>query len=198
MKVNTKGKVTGKYILSLKKRFERPEPVGKSGQDSYIISWEPVKNAKEYLVDIYDMNGRIQEVVVKNTSYEYIYTNATVGKTLAFTVTPMEGKELKGETSRKIYNTDTVSEWSYCKPMNSGRIMFGSTVCDEKIYVLGGVTDKNQSVTTMEVFDTKTHMWRKLSSYPGAQSGICNMSLVTVGKESQSATESYRYGNNSI
>lgn len=183
LKVNTKGKVTGKYILSLKKRFERPEPVGKSGQDSYIISWEPVKNAKEYLVDIYDMNGRIQEVVVKNTSYEYIYTNATVGKTLAFTVTPMEGKELKGETSRKIYNTDTVSEWSYYKPMNSGRIMFGSTVCDEKIYVLGGVTDNNQSVKTMEVFDTKTQTWKNLPSYPGAQSGICNMTLVNVGKD---------------
>lgn len=183
LKVNTKGTATGKYTLSLKKRFAIPEPVGKAGQDSYIISWDAIKNAKEYLVTIYDEKGMINEVLVKGTSYEYVYTNETAGKTLAFTVTPRETEECKGEASRRIYNTDAVSEWSYDTPMHQTRTMFGSTVCNGKIYVLGGMTEGKKSSRTMEVFDTDKQTWTKLSDYPGAVEGICNMAFVAVGKD---------------
>ncbi len=183
LKINVKGKAAGKYTLSLKKRFARPEPVGKRGQDSYILSWDAVKNAKEYLVTIYDASGKRKEVIVKDTSYEYIYTNATAGKTLAFTVTPRENEAIKGEASRKIYNTNTVSEWTYQTPMNQTRTLFGSTVCGDKVYVLGGITEGNRATKTMEAYDTKKQTWTKLPDYPKDVAGICNMAFVTVGKD---------------
>lgn len=183
LKVNVKGKATGQYSLCLKKRFTIPEPVGKAGQDSYILSWDAVEHAKEYLVTIYNEKGVLNEVVVTDLSYEYVYTNETVGMTLAFTVTPRESVELKGETSRKIYNTDPVSEWKYDTPMNQTRTLFGSVVCGTKIYVLGGMTGEKNATRTMEVFDTKKQTWTKLPDYPGNVDGICHMALVTVGSD---------------
>lgn len=183
LKVNVKGKETGKYSLYLKKRFAIPGPLGKAGQDSYIISWEAVENAKEYLVTVYDEKGMIQETVVTGNSFEYVYTNETAGRTLAFTVTPRENEQLKGEASRKIYNTAPVSEWQYDTPMNQTKTMFGSAVCGTKIYTLGGITEDSQVSKTMEVFDTKKQTWTKLSTYPGDVDGICNMALVAVGND---------------
>lgn len=183
LKVNVKGNATGQYSLCLTKRFTIPEPVGKTGQDSYIITWDAVKDAKEYLVTIYNETGKINEVVVADTSYEYVYTNETAGKTLAFTVTPRESTELKGEASRKIYNTDPVSEWQYDTPMNQTRTLFGSAVCGTKLYVLGGMTGEKNATRTMEVFDTEKQTWKKLPDYPGDVDGICNMALVTVGND---------------
>ncbi len=184
LKVTTKGSsATGKYTLMLKKRFARPEPVGKEGQDSYIIQWDAVEKAKEYLVTVYDEKGKIHEVVVKDTSYEYSYTNETAGKTLAFTVTPQENKELKGESSRKIYNRNMGSKWSYDTPMNQTRTMFGSTVCNGKIYVLGGMTEEKKAGKSMEVFDVEKRAWTTLSNYPGDVDGLCNMALVTIGDD---------------
>lgn len=183
LKVNVKGNATGQYSLCLKKRFTIPEPVGKDGQDSYIISWDAVEHANEYLVTIYNKTGKINEVVVPGTSYEYIYTNETAGKTLAFTVTPRESAELKGEASRNIYNTDPVSEWQYDTPMNQTRTLFGSAVCGTKLYVLGGMTGEKKATRTMEVFDTEKQTWNKLPDYPGDVDGICNMALVTVGSD---------------
>lgn len=183
LKVNVKGNATGQYSLCFKKRFAIPEPVGKAGQDSYFLSWEAVKNAKEYLVTIYDEKGKRNEVVVTQPSYEYAYTNETAGKTLAFTVTPRESAELKGEASRKIYNTNAASEWQYDAPMNQTRTMFGSAVCGTKIYVLGGMIEEKTATRTLEVFDTNKQTWTKLADYPGSVDGICNMALVTVGSD---------------
>lgn len=183
LKVNVKENATGQYSLCLKKRFAIPQPVGKAGQDSYLLSWEAVRNAKEYLVTIYDENGKRSEVVVTQPLYEYTYTNETAGKTLAFTVTPRESAELKGEASRKIYNTNAASEWQYDTPMNQTRTMFGSAVCGTKIYVLGGMTGEKTATRTMEVFDTNKQTWTKLADYPGSVDGICNMALVTVGSD---------------
>lgn len=183
LKVNVKGNETGKYTLSLKKRFEKPEPSGKDGQDSYIISWDAIKNAKEYVVTVYSATGKISEAVVKDTIYEYVYTNETAGKTLAFTVTPRESEELKGEASRKIYNTNAESEWHYKTPMNQARTNFGSSVCGDNIYVLGGIAEDGRASKSMEVFDTKKEIWKKLSDYPGNIDGICDMALVTVGED---------------
>lgn len=184
LKVNTKGSsTTGTYTLVLKKRFAIPEPIGKEGQDSYIIQWDTVEKAKEYLVTVYEGKEKIHEVVVKDTSYEYVYTNETAGKTLAFTVTPQENKEIKGESSRKIYNRNTGSEWNYTTPMNQTRVMFGSTVCDGKIYVLGGMTEEKKASKSMEMFDVEKRTWTTLSDYPGDVTGICNMALVTIGND---------------
>lgn len=183
LKINVKGKETGTYTLTLKKRFKKPEPIGKAGQDSYIITWDPVENAKDYVVTIYHANGKEIEAVTAATTYEFPYDNETLGKTLAFTVTPRQDEQLIGEASRKIYNTNAVSEWSYDTPMNQTRTHFGSTVCDGKIYVLGGMAEKKQAVKTMEVFDVNKQTWTKLPDYPGDVDGICNMALATVGND---------------
>lgn len=117
LKVSLKDKATGIYTLHLKKRFAIPEPVGISGQDKYTLTWESVKNAEEYLVCVYEDGKKIQEIIVRGTSCEYIYTNETRGKILGFTVTARENTVITGEPSRMIYNTDNRSEWVYTTPM---------------------------------------------------------------------------------
>ena len=54
-----------------------------------------------------------KKTIVTGTSYEYLYTNDTVRKTLGFTVTARENKTLTGEASRMVYNTASQSEWVY-------------------------------------------------------------------------------------
>ncbi|MCH5266486.1 MAG: hypothetical protein J1F02_11340, partial [Lachnospiraceae bacterium] len=182
LKVGTKGTATGSYTLTLKKRFAIPEPVGEEGQDSYIIRWDAIDKAKEYLVTIYNASGKIGEAIVTGTSYEYVYTNETVGRTLAFTVTPRENTMLTGEPSRKIYNTNNSSEWSYKTPMNQTRKNFSRAVCDGKLYVLGGETEEG-ALKSLEVYDPSKETWTLLAAYPGDLTGLCHAAMVTVGKE---------------
>ncbi len=181
LKVRAKGMDTGKYTLTLKKRFEIPEPIGKQGQDSYTISWNPVNNAKEYMITIYDSNGKIGEKLVSGTSYEYIFTEETAGKTLAFTVTPRESQSLVGEPSRKIFTGNHSSKWNYDVPMPQGRCNFASAVWGDSIYVLGGENKEKSTVfKDLMVFDTEKKKWTKISEYPGDVTGICNASMVNV------------------
>lgn len=180
LKVSTKGKATGSYTLTLKKRFSRPVVTGRAGQDSYIISWNTIRHAKSYIVTIYDEEGKAGEAVVSGTSYEYVYTDATAGKTLAFTVKPVENSEIYGEASRKIYNTNSASEWEYGVPMNTLRMNFSSVVCDEKIYVLGG-ENEDGPLKSMEVYDTKKETWTQLADYPGETKGICHAAIAADG-----------------
>lgn len=181
LKVNTKGTATGEYTLTLKKRFDIAEPTGKIGQDSYIISWNPIEHAKQYVVTIYDTNGKVGEAFTADTSYEYVYTPETVGKTLAFTVTPEESEHLMGEPSRKIYNRNNASEWNYDTPMSEGKINFASAVCKDKVYILGGENRENGTVCKdLEVFDTQKQTWKKVSRYPEHIDGICNAAMVTL------------------
>lgn len=179
LKVSTKGTAVGQYTLTLKKHFTIPEPVGTAGQDSYTIQWDAVAHAKEYVITVYDERGVIGTAVTDQTSYEYVYTNETMGKTLAFTVTPREKESLVGESSRKIYNTNNDSEWSYATPVNTARKNFSSAVCNEKIYVLGGITG-GTAVKSMEVYDPAKEMWTELAEYPGDVSGVCNATMVAL------------------
>lgn len=186
LKVSTKGNVVGSYTLTLKKRFAVPVITGKPSQDHYIISWNSIAKAKEYLVTVYDSKGKVSETTVKDTTYEYVYTDSTVGKTLAFTVTPRESKELTGEESRRIYNTDSHSPWSYTNPMQEERQNFSSAVCNGKIYVLGGEKSSDQScglvsLTGLEVYDTKKETWTRLADYPGSTEGICHAAMAAIG-----------------
>lgn len=176
LKVSTKGKGTGSYTLTLKRRFARPVVTGKAGQDSYVISWNKIRHAKSYIVTIYDEEGKAGETTVSGISYEYVYTDATAGKTLAFTVKPVESSEIYGEASRKIYNTNSASEWEYGTPMNTMRKNFSSVECDEKIYVLGGEKEDGP-LTGMEVYDTKKETWTRLADYPGNPTGICHAAM---------------------
>lgn len=181
IKVSAKGNDTGSYILTLKKRFEVPNPVGKRGQDSYEISWDKIENAKEYLITIYDEKGVIKTAVTDETSYEYVFDNNTIGKTLAFTVTPRENQELAGEASRKIYTTNASSDWEYGTPMTQPRKNFASEVLGKKVYVLGGEDKENNTVSkAMEVFDTEKEAWSEISEYPGEVSGICNATMLAI------------------
>ncbi len=181
LKVNVKGSATGKYTLSLKKRFVVPEPVGRRKEDSYIISWSPVEHATEYLITVYDSRGKISEAVTGGTSYEYVFTGDTVGKTLAFTVTPRENESLAGEHSRKIYSDNTESEWKYGAPMTERRENFASAVCGGKIYVLGG-EDRETKTTfrSLEVYDPEKQTWERAGDYPGDVPGICNARMAAL------------------
>lgn len=181
LKVGTKGADTGSYTLILRKRFAVPEPEGTRGEDRYTISWEAVANAREYLITIYDAYGVAGTAVTDRTSYEYVFTNDTLNKTLAFTVTPRESDSLKGEASRQIYTTDAESAWNYGAAMNQRRTRHAAAVCDGKIYVLGGIgTASGSALKSMEAYNPKTGTWSMLGEYPGEASGICDMAMVTV------------------
>lgn len=93
----------------MKKRFAIPEVNGMKGQDKYTLTWNSIENAKEYLVCVYDGGKKISETVVTGTIYEYVYTNATSGKILGFTVTARESEALTGESSKMIYSADSQS-----------------------------------------------------------------------------------------
>ncbi len=155
----------GNYTITLKKRFEIPVLTGTEGNDSYIIRWNPVEKAKQYLIKIYDKNGLWEEKVVTDTEFTYQYTNDTREKTLAFTVTPRESEAVQGEASRKIYNTDRESEWSYVTPMREYRKNFSAVTVQGKIYVLGGENERG-AVNTFEVYDTKKDSWSELRAFP--------------------------------
>lgn len=182
LKVSTKGTETGTYRLILKKHFAIADPLGEKMQDGYHICWDAIENATSYLVTIYDANGVIDTIETTSTSYEYIYKNNIRGKTLAFTVTPMESKDLIGESSGKIYNTASNSKWQYAKPMTQARERFASAVCNEKLYVLGGIdTASGGSVRTMESYDPDKQVWKSISDYP--EEGIYDATMLALGEK---------------
>lgn len=182
LKVSTKGTATGTYTLTLKKRFEIPEPVGVKGQDKYTITWNAIEHAKEYLVCIYDGANKIGEAVVTSPSYDYIYNASTTGKILGFTVTARENAALTGEASRMIFNTDSQSEWVYTTPMQEKRKNASAVALDGKIYVLGGENTYG-SLKSFAAYDTKKKTWETLPDYPGTETGICKAAVVVHGKE---------------
>lgn len=182
LKVNVKNDGTGNYTLHLKKRFTIPEPVGVRGQDKYTITWNPVENAREYLICIYDGGKKITEVVVTGTTYDYIYNNETAGKILGFTVTARENATITGETSRMIFNTDSQSEWVYATPMQEARKNSTVTALDGKIYVLGG-ENATGSCRSFAVYDTGRKTWEPLPDYPGTETGICRAAMFPYNNE---------------
>ena len=182
LKVSIKNKGTGSYTLHLKKRFAIPEPVGIKGQDKVSITWNAVKNAKEYLVCIYDGGKKIQESVVTGTSYDYIFNNETAGKILGFTVTARENASLTGEASRMIFSTDSQSEWVYTTPMQEQRKNASTVTQDGKIYVLGGENAAGP-LKSFEVYDTEKKTWETLPAYPGTTSGICKTAMFAYNNE---------------
>ena len=182
IKVSTKNKATGSYTLHLKKRFAIPEVTGIKGQDSYTLTWQPVEHAKEYVVCIYDGSRKIGETIVTGTSYEYLYTNDTVGKTLGFTVTARENKTLTGESSRMVYNTASQSEWVYQTPMEKSRKNASVVTAGEKLYVLGGENETG-SLSSFAAFDTEKKTWESLPDYPGNVSGICKAAMIADSKD---------------
>lgn len=182
LKVSVKNGGTGAYTLYMKKRFAIPEPIGVKGQNQYTITWNSVEHAKEYLVCIYDGGVKIGEAVVTGTSYNYIYTSATSGKTLGFTVTARENASLTGEASRMIYNTDSQSKWVYTTPMQHKRKNASTVSFNGKIYVLGGENAAG-SLKTFAVYDTETKAWENLTDYPGTQTGICKAAMIANNNE---------------
>ena len=182
LKVSVKNKGTGSYTIHLKKRFAIPEPTAIQGQDKVTITWNAVENAKEYLVCIYDGGKKINEVVVTGTAYDYIYNNETAGKILGFTVTARENTSLAGETSRMVFNTDSLSEWVYTTPMNEGRKNSSVTALDGKIYVLGGENEAG-SFKSFAVYDTEKKTWEALPDYPGTTAGICKAAMFAYNNE---------------
>ena len=182
IKVSAKDKATGSYTLHLKKRFAIPEVNGMKGQDKYTLTWNSIENAKEYLVCVYDGGKKISETVVTGTSYEYVYTNATSGKILGFTVTARENEALTGESSKMIYSADSQSEWVYQTPMLKTRKNASSVTVNDKIYVLGGENEQG-ACKSFAAYDTKKKVWEELPEYPGSETGICKASLISYKNE---------------
>ena len=180
MKVSLKDKATGIYTLHLKKLFAIPEPVGISGQDKYTLTWDSVRNAEEY--PVYEDGKKIQEIIVRGTSCEYIYTNETRGKILGFTVTARENTVLTGEPSRMIYNTDNQSEWVYTTPMKAKRKNSSVITRDKKINVLGG-ENATGTLKSFAVYDTEKKTWEPLPDYPGTDTGICKAAMTSFNNE---------------
>ena len=182
IKVSAKDKATGSYTLHLKKRFAIPEVNGMKGQDKYTLTWNSIENAKEYLVCVYDGGKKISETVVTGTIYEYVYTNATSGKILGFTVTARESEALTGESSKMIYSADSQSEWVYQTPMLKTRKNASSVTVNDKIYVLGGENEQG-ACKSFAAYDTKKKVWEELPEYPGSETGICKASLISYKNE---------------
>lgn len=182
IKVSAKNKATGSYTLHLKKRFAIPEVNGMKGQDKYTLTWNSIENAKEYLVCVYDGGKKISETVVTGTSYEYVYTNATSGKILGFTVTARESEALTGESSKMIYSADSQSEWVYQTPMEKSRKNASVVTAGEKLYVLGGENETG-SLSSFAAFDTEKKTWESLPDYPGNVSGICKAAMIADSKD---------------
>ena len=182
IKVGAKDKATGSYTLHLKKRFAIPEVNGMKGQDKYTLTWNSIENAKEYLVCVYDGGKKISETVVTGTSYEYVYTNATSGKILGFTVTARESEALTGESSKMIYSADSQSEWVYQTPMEKSRKNASVVTAGEKLYVLGGENETG-SLSSFAAFDTEKKTWESLPDYPGNVSGICKAAMIADSKD---------------
>ena len=182
LKVSAKNNETGIYTLSMKKRFTIPEVTGIKGADKYTLTWNAVENAKEYLVCVYDGGNKISEAVITGTTYDYIYTNATNGKTLGFTVTARENVGLTGETSKMIYNTDNQSEWVYMTPMEEQRKNASAVTVNEKIYVLGG-ENATGSLKSFTAYDTEKKTWESLPEYPGTETGICKTTMIAYNNE---------------
>lgn len=182
IKVSAKNKATGSYTLHLKKRFAIPEVNGMKGQDKYTLTWNSIENAKEYLVCVYDGGKKISETVVTGTSYEYVYTNATSGKILGFTVTARESEALTGESSKMIYSADSQSEWVYQTPMEKSRKNASVVTAGEKLYVLGGENETG-SLSSFAAFDTEKKTWESLPDYLGNVSGICKAAMIADSKD---------------
>ncbi len=182
LKVSVKNSGTGTYTLYMKQRFAIPEVTGIKGQDKYTLTWNTVKNAKEYWVCVYDGGKKVSEAIVTGTSYDYIYTNATSGKTLGFTVTARENTTLTGETSKMIYNTDNQSEWVYMTPMAEQRKNASAVTVSEKIYVLGG-ENASGALKSFVAYDTEKKTWETLPDYPGTEIGICKTSMIAYNNE---------------
>ena len=182
IKVSAKDKATGSYTLHLKKRFAIPEVNGMKGQDKYTLTWNSIENAKEYLVCVYDGGKKISETVVTGTIYEYVYTNATSGKILGFTVTARESEALTGESSKMIYSADSQSEWVYQTPMEKSRKNASVVTAGEKLYVLGGENETG-SLSSFAAFDTEKKTWESLPDYPGNVSGICKAAMIADSKD---------------
>lgn len=184
LKVMTKNAAVGHYTLLLKQRFEIPVVTGETMADGYRLTWQPIEHAREYVVTVYDESRVVTKAVTTTPVYEYVYTEKTRGKTLAFTVTPRESEALTGEASLRIFNTNPSSGWKYETPMKTARAAFSQAVLDEKIYVLGGETEeKGVSCKTMEVYDMKLGTWRGAASYPGGETGLCYAKMIPVGDE---------------
>lgn len=184
LKVMTKGTGTGQYKLMLKKRFEVPVVKGEQTADGYRLTWEEVKPAKEYVITVTGENGVVETTVAQGTAYEYIYTEKTRGKILAFTVTPRENESLVGEPSLRIFNTNPSSEWNYETPLKTARASASAASFNKKIYVLGGESEeKGTALKSMEVYDTKMGTWSKATDYPGNVTGICHAKMLPIGEE---------------
>ncbi len=91
------------------------------------------------------------------TSYEYLYTNDTVKKTLGFTVTARENKTLTGESSRMVYNTASQSEWVYQTPMEKSRKNASVVTAGQKLYVLGGENETGSLSSFVHLIRKRKH-----------------------------------------
>jgi hypothetical protein len=64
------------------------------------------------------------------------------------------------------------SSWNVKAPMQQERLYFGVVVVDDKIYAIGGVSDRTGTVGANERYDSMTDTWVTLTSIPTPRAGF--------------------------
>ena len=188
LKVNTKGSQMGNYTVTLKRRFKVPVLTGeqKSGNE-FLLKWNAIENAKEYLVTVSDKAGKIDTIVVTGTTYLYNYTRETKDKILSFTVQPRESQDIYGEASNRVLSQITQSEWDYQTSVPMSLRSFGAVSVGTNIYIAGGyqegnATNQNKDIANKDLlrYDTSKDKWETITTCPFITGFLVEPSLVEL------------------
>ena len=184
LKINTKGKTMGNYVVTLKRRYTVPVLIGEQKSvNEFLLKWNAVQNAKEYVLNAYDKDGVIETKVVTGTEYTYLFTQETKGKILYFIVQPRESEALYGEISNRVYSESSNSDWVY-KARALDKIRgYGATTVGTDIYTIGG-WKQEETVTVankdLMKYDTLKDEWTKVSTYPVEDGFLTNPAVVEL------------------
>ena len=82
-------------------------------------------------------------------------------------------------------------DWELKTQLPTERVIFATTVVDNKIYLIGGTLYENKAVrgpygiSTVEVYDTQTHTWQRGADMPtprhGAKAAVVNGTIFVFG-----------------
>ncbi|KAJ0486739.1 putative kelch-type beta propeller [Helianthus annuus] len=92
-------------------------------------------------------------------------------------------------SSAELYDSST-GKWEMLPNMHSPRRLCSGFFMDGKFYVIGGMTNPNDSLTCGEEFDLKTRKWRKIDGmYPNVNRAAQAPPLVAVVSDELYAVE---------
>lgn len=123
-------------------------------------------------------------------------TLATMGDTLHFVGGTTEDRET-ALTDHFTLDLKNPTAWVEAPPMKAGRNHLASVVLDGKIYVVGGQTGHNETLTTqatVEVYDPEVGDWQEVAPLPHGLGHITNSTFAVGGKIVVVGGETSAYG----